>query len=186
MVIGFLLAAAACAPSVFDRDQRSVLQTVQTGSADRAIDKEFLDVSAGVRSVLYLHRVHHGGLLEFGEPDRWAGWAGHRADDHRLGRDDGADLCFESCKLLSISRFGALGELAGTDDLLRIDGRREPRFSVVQLPSRAGVHGRRGIAGSGRRTGHRRGADQAGDSAGVHRRSLCDRSAVGDFASGEL
>src|SRR5690242_2698778 len=115
------------------------------------MDEELLDLSAGVRAVLCLHRIYHGGLIEFGESDGWAGWISHRADDHCVGRDDGADLRIEPCELLSISGLGAPGELAGTDDFLCIHGGRVSGLSLVQLPSRADVHGRRRIARSGRR-----------------------------------
>ena len=47
---------------------------------------------------------------------------------------------------------------------------RQPGLSVVQRASGGNLHGRRGVAGAGRRHGGGRGAHQAGSAAGVHRR----------------
>ena len=58
-------------------------------------------------------------------------------------------------------------------------GARDSHF-VVQRVSGAGVHGRRGRAGAGRRAGHHRGHRAPGDRAVHHGRRLRRRNAVGD------
>ena len=77
-------------------------------------------------------------------------------------------------KIRRLSRFGSSAPLAGTDHLLRLHGGGKPRLSLVQLPSRPGLHGRRGFARARRRTGHCGRLDQTGSSADLHRRRLCD------------
>ena len=91
-----------------------------------------------------------------------------------------------NAKLAEYLRSGPAARRRGTDHFLRIDGGRIHWISLVQRASGGNFHGRRRIAGSRRSSGSGRGLNQAGDPAVVHRRRLCDRSAVGNPSSGQL
>ena len=68
----------------------------------------------------------------------------------------------ETREYLDLARLPDRGELT---IFCGVDGGREPGFSLVQLPSGGNFHGRRGLAGAGRRAGRGGGADQAGNAA---------------------
>src|SRR5262249_13769225 len=70
----------------------------------------------------------------------------------------------------------------GADGVLRLARRRVARISLVQLLSRRNFHGRRRVAGAGRRARHRRDWDQAGAGAADRRRRVRARGAVGGAA----
>jgi hypothetical protein len=98
---------------------------------------------------LLRHRRHQ----QRGEPDRRPGRPGHHAGgDGGLGagrvrlRDRQRRSTPSTCCSLHPGR----GRAA---DLLRRHGRRGPGLPVVQRPPGAGLHGRRGRAGAGRRLG---------------------------------
>ena len=71
-----------------------------------------------------------------------------------------------------------------TDRVLRGHDRRGPGVPLVQLPSRAGLHGRHGLAGAGRRARHRCGFDPSTAGAGDRGRGVRDGSGLGDSPDG--
>ena len=114
---------------LFHQHERAVLQEFQAGSADLRLAPQSLDVSAGVRVLLRLPDAGAGGVVERGESDRRAGRAGHRADDHRGGRDDGALLCQRTRRVRALSGAVAHARRGGADHFLRRDDRRVARIS---------------------------------------------------------
>ena len=82
----------------------------------------------------------------------------------------------------TLSGIAAHAASGRTDDFLRSHGRSVDRISLVQRASRGSVHGRRGIAGPGRRDRHGRRHHQAGIAAAVYWRRVRDRGGVGDPA----
>ncbi len=105
------------------------------------------------------------GVSNARQPDRWPRRPGDRRHDGGGGDLRGlyvrggqpGDLGLSAALLCAGGRRGR--------GLLRRAGRRRPGLPLVQRPSRRGVHGRRRVAGAGRRDRQRGGDRQAGDPA---------------------
>ena len=76
------------------------------------------------------------------------------------------------------------GRGRGTDRVLCGHDRRGPGVPLVQLPSRAGLHGRHRFTGSGRRARHRCGSDPPTTGSGDRGRGIRDGSGFGDSPNG--
>ncbi len=86
-------------------------------------------------------------------------------------------------QLPAVPAHPGLGRAAG---VLLGHGRRGPGLPVVQHPPGAGLHGRRGRAGAGRRARHHRGHRAPGDRVLRHGRHLRGRGDLGDGAGDVL
>ncbi len=171
-VVGVVLLSLQDARRVFDAAQRAVFQTPASESGDRLrCYSHPLHLAAGVRAVRAVSGAGDRGLFERGESHRRPGRPGHRLRAGFVHRAHRADLPLQQRALRRLSRHSENSRCRRTGHVLRLAGRRVARFSLVQRASGGNVHGRRRLAGAGRRHRHRRGDHQAGN-------SCCSRSAA--------
>ncbi len=124
--------------------------------------------------------------VQFGQSDRRARRAGDRAGDDRRRRLRPDRLPRRQRRLLQLPAASPCAARRRADGVLRRDGRRQHRLSVVQCAARRSVYGRYRIAVARRRAGDDQRRHQTRAGAGDHRRDVRAGGGVGHGPGGEL